>query len=90
MILFKLIDDKDSFFALLLEKDFDSRQETCLCGHYCPRSRAGGYRGFRRRTAGRPRFRMTLRHTEPQYAVGRGKPLPLSQNLPLDNLLLQV
>ena len=40
------VNSKDDFFAFLDGKDFDMRQETYLCAHYCLRDKAGGYRGF--------------------------------------------
>ena len=40
------VNDKYDFFSFLEEKDCDGRQETYLCEHYCPRNKAGGYRGF--------------------------------------------
>jgi len=40
------VHSKDDFFSFLDGKDFDSRQETYLCGQYAPRTGAGGYRGF--------------------------------------------
>ena len=40
------VNNKDDFFSFLEGKDFDGRQETYLCEQYCPRNRAGGYRGF--------------------------------------------
>ncbi len=40
------VNSKDDFFSFLAGKDFDGRQETYLCKHYCPRNKACGYRGF--------------------------------------------
>ncbi len=40
------VNSKADFFRFLEGKDFDGRQETYLCQHYSPRSKAGGYRGF--------------------------------------------
>lgn len=40
------VNTKDDFFAFLAGKDWDARQETYLCEHYCPRNKASGYRGF--------------------------------------------
>ena len=40
------VNNKDDFFTFLEGKDFDGRQETYLCEHYCLRNKASGYRGF--------------------------------------------
>lgn len=40
------VNSKDDFFVFLDGKDFDGRQETYLCEHYCLRNKASGYRGF--------------------------------------------
>ena len=40
------VNNKQDYFRYLEGKDFDGRQETYLCEQYCPRSQAGGYRGF--------------------------------------------
>lgn len=40
------VNGKKDFFSFLEGKDFDGRQETYLCGHYCLRDKAGGYRGY--------------------------------------------
>lgn len=40
------VNSKDDFFSFLEGKDFDGRQETYLCEHYCLRDKASGYRGF--------------------------------------------
>ena len=40
------VNSKDDFFSFLEGKDFDGRQETYLCEHYCLRNKASGYRGF--------------------------------------------
>ncbi len=40
------VNSKNDYFNYLEGKDCDGRQETYLCGHYSPRNRAGGYRGF--------------------------------------------
>lgn len=40
------VNSKNDFFSFLGGKDFDGRQETYLCEHYCPRNKASGYRGF--------------------------------------------
>lgn len=40
------VNSKDDFFSFLEGKDCDGRQETYLCGHYCLRDKASGYRGF--------------------------------------------
>ena len=40
------VNSKDEFFEYLDGKDFESRQETYLCGEYEPRRKCEGYRGF--------------------------------------------
>lgn len=40
------VNSKDDFFSFLEGKDYDGRQETYLCEHYCLRDKASGYRGF--------------------------------------------
>ena len=40
------VNSKDEFFEHVEGKDFESRQETYLCGEYEPRRKCGGYRGF--------------------------------------------
>ena len=40
------VNSKDDFFTFLEGKDYDGRQETYLCEHYCLRNKASGYRGF--------------------------------------------
>lgn len=40
------VNNKKDYFTFLEGKDYDARQETYLCEQYCPRNRAGGYRGF--------------------------------------------
>lgn len=41
------VNSKDDFFSFLGgNDDFDARQETYLCEHYCLRDKASGYRGF--------------------------------------------
>ena len=40
------VNSKDDFFSFLEGKDYDGRQETYLCGHYCLRDKASGYRGL--------------------------------------------
>ena len=40
------VNSKDDFFSFLEGNDFDKRQETYLCEHYCLRNKASGYRGF--------------------------------------------
>lgn len=40
------VNSKDDFFEYAGDKDFESRQETYLCGEYEPRRKCSGYRGF--------------------------------------------
>lgn len=40
------VNSKDEFFEHLEGKEFESRQETYLCGEYEPRRKSEGYRGF--------------------------------------------
>ena len=71
------VNSKDDFFSFLEGKDYDGRQETYLCGHYCLRDKASGYRGlallYRTRNINFLSIQLSL--------TGRSRNLPLESSV---------